>query len=63
MIPYEELERALGRWKARRSGTVESPALPLEGDETPAAPGVSRGPRAGTTTEVELSDAEVVDEA
>jgi hypothetical protein len=41
MIPYEELERALARWKARRTGTVElseSPAVDSEGQQlTPAA--------------------------
>lgn len=70
MIPYEELERALARWKARRAGTVEVSETPPDADRTPAAPLSSQS--AGytsaeydvkdSTSELELSDAEV-DEA
>ena len=70
MIPYEELERALARWKARRAGTVEVLEPPPEGDRTPPAPLIAQS--AGytsaqydvkdTTSELELSDAEVHEE-
>ncbi len=66
MIPYEELERALGRWKTRKSGAVESPPPP-EGDATPAAPVVLVEVSASeasvevrdSTGELDLTDAEV----
>jgi hypothetical protein len=32
MIAYEELDRALARWKARRAGTVDGTDVPSEGD-------------------------------
>jgi hypothetical protein len=67
MIAYEELERALARWKARRSGAVEAESSG-EGDVTPpgtfplgAGPG-ARAPQArDQTRELDLVDAEVDD--
>lgn len=64
MIPYEELERALARWKAKRSGTVESTeATTPQGDETPSGVVVvgdsSSYESRDATGEVELTDAEV----
>jgi hypothetical protein len=67
MIPYEDLERALTRWKARKAGAVESPAPPPEGDETPAAPVVLAEMSVSEvsvevrdhTGELDLTDAEV----
>jgi hypothetical protein len=73
MIAYEELERALIRWKARRSGALETieeaaelapeetPEEVMEGNATPAAPtrlGAAQQPRQGTR-ELDFSDAEV----
>jgi hypothetical protein len=39
MIPYEELDRALARWKARTHGgtTAEPPAPVIEAEEAPVA--------------------------
>jgi hypothetical protein len=66
MIPYEDLERALARWKNRKAGAVESPPPPPEGDETPAAPVVAVAgvviEARDRTAELDLSDAEL-DEA
>lgn len=74
MIPYEELERALARWKARRTGTVElpeTPAVDTTGELTPAAGVVVSGAvevassmveARESTGEFDLSDAEA-DEA
>jgi hypothetical protein len=60
MIAYEELEKALARWKTRRSNAPEgevqeSSAVPAEisGPATPAYPNPD------STGELELSDAEV----
>lgn len=64
MIPYEDLERALARWKTRRAGTVEAAPVPREDDErTPS--GILAGAAyldKDSTGELDLSDAEV-DEA
>jgi hypothetical protein len=48
MIPYEELDRALARWKARSQGGAASEAVPepdvssapvvVDGDATPLPP-------------------------
>jgi hypothetical protein len=37
MISYEELDRALARWKARKSGVgvADLPAVPVDSDATP----------------------------
>jgi hypothetical protein len=64
MIAYEELEKALARWKTRRSNAPEgevqeasASAVPAEidGPATPAYPNPDR------TGELELTDAEVSD--
>lgn len=60
MIAYEELEKALARWKTRRSNAAEGPetsAVPAEisGPATPAYP------HPDSTGELELTDAEVSD--
>jgi hypothetical protein len=37
MISYEELDRALARWKARKSGVgaADLPPMPIDGEATP----------------------------
>lgn len=78
MIPYEELERVLTRWKARRSGAVLGDAsdgaavveaesaqvLAEDADKTPPPGTLNATPfeSRDSTGELELSDAEV-DEA
>lgn len=64
MIAYEELEKALQRWKTRRPGVVDSgeplpedagiPTGIVSGDETPAS---------DSTGELEIGDAGLVDES
>jgi hypothetical protein len=68
MIAYEELERALARWKARRSGAVVEAEAPLDADVSRdpdlTPPGRLAGappphrPRAATA-EVDLVDADL----
>lgn len=68
MIAYEELEKALARWKSRRPGAGGTPearaeaadqAIPsgVEYNETPAAPAHE------SSGEVELGDASIIDES
>jgi hypothetical protein len=71
MIAYDELEKALARWKARRPGLAASAASA----EAPAASedslhGIPTGisednetPAADSTGELEIGDAAIVDEA
>jgi hypothetical protein len=69
MIAYDELERALIRWKKRRSGVPEAPEevpeeVPdevMEGNATPAAPTklVVQPQVRHRTGELDFSDAEV----
>ncbi|MES1171924.1 MAG: hypothetical protein ABUL77_01695 [Bacteroidota bacterium] len=54
MIAYEELQKALARWKNRRSGGAESPAPALEA----ASPYYQNR---DSTGEIDLADAEVTD--
>jgi hypothetical protein len=65
MIAYEELEKALQRWKTRRAGAAAVTEVPPEisehgiptgitGDETPAS---------DSTGELEIGDANIVDES
>jgi hypothetical protein len=71
MIAYEELEKALTRWKARRAGAADVDAADLvqqddgEGAVDPDADAVTATglpPAPDRTGELELTDAEV-DEA
>jgi hypothetical protein len=62
MIAYEELERALIRWKARRSSTaVESPVVAAI-DDIPSGIIDSGGPASDSTGELEIGDA-IIDES
>ena len=70
MISYEELDRALGRWKARsRGGAVEAPAaapvevptdatpLPIPADELGSIP-TAISPGTERTGEIDANDLE-----
>jgi hypothetical protein len=68
MIAYEELERALARWKARRSGAVvdaePSPDADMSRDPDLTPPGRMAGsppphPPRTATAEVDLVDADL----
>jgi hypothetical protein len=70
MIAYEELEKALTRWKTRRPGAGGVPEVRTEAadeaipsgvthDETPPAP----QPASDSSGEVELGDASIIDES
>ena len=74
MIAYEELEKALARWKTRRSGAVGAPenrveatedgipsGVPAEGDATPAASDSTVA--SDSSGEMELGDAAILDES
>jgi hypothetical protein len=60
MIAYEELERALARWKARRSGAVEMEQS-RDADLTPPGKmaGASSYPARDHSGELDLVDAEL----
>lgn len=77
MIAYEELEKALARWKARRASGVEAPvgesgavvaAAETSGDVSeegpptgPAVVAAETYQRPDSTGEIDLADAEVTD--
>ena len=73
MISYEELDRALGRWKARsRGGAVEVPAapvavptdatpLPIPADELGSIPN-EISPGAERTGEIDVNELETYDD-
>ena len=71
MIAYEELEKALARWKSRRSGAAGAPesrvetaeeAIPsgVSNDETPAG---DSGAVNDSSGEMELGDGAILDES
>ena len=62
MIAYEELQRALARWKSRHAGAGDgSDAIP-EGYAAAGVTGEVSEPPRDSTSEIDLADAEV-DEA
>jgi hypothetical protein len=72
MISYEELDRALGKWKARaKGGVVEGPAgtpdsqatpMPIPAEELGSIPNeVAPGPE--RTGEINVDELETYDEA
>ena len=70
MIAYEELEKALARWKARRSGASAVPEARAESvDEgIPSGVPVDETPPGDTgvndsSGEMELGDASIIDES
>ena len=73
MISYEELDRALGKWKARaKGGVIDAPAgqtesqatpLPIPAEELGSIPNeVSPGP-GERTGEIDVNELETYDEA
>jgi hypothetical protein len=63
MIAYEELERALVRWKARRSGAGAGESPPVAAiDDIPSGIIEGGGPASDSTGELEIGDAAIIDE-
>ena len=65
MIPYDELERALARWKARAQGggsgpidAVEATPMPVPAEELGSIPNIANVPE--RTGEIDLGDVESV---
>jgi hypothetical protein len=67
MIAYEELEKALAKWKARRTNGAEAvpeqtPQEESEGEPTgPAVVAAEGYQKPDNTGEIDLADAEVTD--
>lgn len=61
MIAYEELEKALARWKARRNGAqaVIAAEVPEEVSGIPSGITGEEAPASDSTGELEIGDAEV----
>jgi hypothetical protein len=64
MIPYEELERALARWKARRAA-APADAAESTNQDAPASSPTANGatPSRERTGEIDLDQVESYDEA
>jgi hypothetical protein len=61
MIPYEDLERALARWKAKTHGNTPD-VIPAGGaDDRPRAPGGSNGARHSSELSGEIDINELVE--
>ena len=66
MIAYEELEKALQRWKTRRAGAAAVAEVPPEISEHGIPSGIITGdetPASDSTGELEIGDANVVAES
>ena len=72
MISYEELDRALGRWKARsKGGVVEAPRrptseatpLPIRAEELGSIPNAVSPIPGERTGEIDANELETYDEA
>jgi len=65
MIAYEELEKALSRWKARRASGVVAVAseVPQEVSGIPSGITGDEAPASDSTGELEIGDANIVDQS
>jgi len=68
MISYEELDRALGRWKARaKGGAVEAPTdatpMPIPAEELGSVPVAVSPIPDGSTGEIDANELETYEEA
>jgi hypothetical protein len=65
MIAYEELERALARWKSRRANGQSAVAseVPEEVSGIPSGITGDETPASDSTGELEIGDANVVDDS
>ena len=65
MIAYEELEKALARWKTRRASGQSAVAteVPQEVSGIPSGITGDETPASDSTGELEISDANIVDQS
>ena len=61
MIPYEDLERALARWKAKAPGTTLDSAPPGEAGAHPPPPKSVNGVRSSSELSGEIDINELVE--
>jgi|GEM_PF-2457392 hypothetical protein len=65
MIAYEELEKALSRWKARRASGQAAVAaeVPQEVSGIPSGITGEETPASDSTGELEIGDANIIDQS